>query len=361
MAALPESDRRELELIPAGQFRMRPHDGRGPYFNRGAAGIIERSAAYSLVFDYDHQTMHTKENGVSAPASGWIKRLFERDGAVWGEVEWTEKARAAMDAKEYRYYSPVFLHDAAGNVSAIRSAALTNDPAMFVPALAHAETNDPERTDMDLEKLRKALGLAQDATEAQILAAASAAAAWRADVAKALGLAADATGEQAAAAATAAVGGMAQIAQAAGLEGTPAPDAIATAVAAARAGSAPDPTQFVPRSEFDRVSHRLTQIETEGVEARATAAVDKAIKAGKVTPAQREWALGYARKDMEGFEAYASAAPAILRHGAISSQPVPDAELTADELAVCQAMGVKPDDFKASRKSLIESGLMQVA
>lgn len=346
---------------------MRPHDGRGPYFNRDPEAVIRRTqtAGYSLAFDYDHQTLHTKENGVAAPASGWITRLFVRDGAVWGEVEWTEKARAAMDAKEYRYYSPVFLHTKSGHVQAIRSAALTNDPAMGVAALAHAAIHDRGETDMDLEKLRKALRLAADATAEQVLAAASAAAAWRADVAKALGLADGATGEDAVAAATANAAGLKRIAKAAGLEETVAADAIATAVAAARAGSTgdPDPAQFVPRADFDRVAQRLSAIETEGAEAKATAAVDKAISEGRFAPASRDHYLAWARKDLAAFEAAAAATPAMVRPGATvpGGAPDPDADLTADETAVCAAMGVTPEAFKASRKTLLDAGLMDAA
>ena len=76
MAALPEGreSRRELELIPAGEFRMRPHDGRGPFFNRDPRAVIQRSQAqgYCLVFDYDHATELAKATGAPAPASGWI-------------------------------------------------------------------------------------------------------------------------------------------------------------------------------------------------------------------------------------------------------------------------------------------------
>ena len=108
---LPEGreSQRELELIPAGEFRMRPHNGRGPFFNRDPRAVTQHSQAqgYSLVFDYDHVTELAKGTAAPAPASGRIQHLFVRDGAV----EWTEKADAAIDAREYRYYSPVLMHD----------------------------------------------------------------------------------------------------------------------------------------------------------------------------------------------------------------------------------------------------------
>ena len=363
MAALPEdrNARRELELIPAGEFRMRPHDGRGPFYNRDAEAIIQRSHAnaYSLVFDYDHATELNKGTGAPAPASGWIKRLFARDGAVWGEIDWTDKAAAAIDAREYRYYSPVFMHDPDGNVLAVRSAALTNDPAMFVRALSHSTGKG---ADMDLEKLRKALGLAATATEAEILAAATAAAgavAALASVGKALGLEGEQTGETRTPALTAQRTGLAAIATAAGLaEGAALAD-IEAAVKTAKASAAGDPGQFVPRAEFDRVKQDLAALQASGAKATATAAVDKAIEDGKVTPASRDWALGYAAKDLEGFAAVVKDAPAILPNGRVApatAAPEGGDALTADEKAVCAATGLSEEDFVKSRKALAAAG-----
>lgn len=34
-----------------------------------------------------------------------------RDGAIWGRVEWTERAAAAIRAREYRFLSPSFGFD----------------------------------------------------------------------------------------------------------------------------------------------------------------------------------------------------------------------------------------------------------
>ena len=41
-------------------------------------------------------------------------------------------------AKEYRYLSPVFLYDAAGNVLKLESVALVNNPALELTAIASA-------------------------------------------------------------------------------------------------------------------------------------------------------------------------------------------------------------------------------
>ncbi|MCY4548130.1 MAG: hypothetical protein OXC28_07170 [Defluviicoccus sp.] len=333
----------EVELIPAGAVPTRPNDRRPPFVNDDPEGVVAASKelVLDLPIDYEHQGEHARENGREAPAAGWIKGLFVRDGAVWGRVEWTGKAAAHLAAREYRYLSPVFQYDRASRrIRRIESAALTNAPAFFMRALARAEANDAEESEMDKE-IARALGLAEDASEADILAAAKAAA--------------KAAGELAAAA-----GSVKAIALAAGLAGDAAAgdvaEAVKTAKAAAAAGAGdPDPAKFVPRAEFDDLRGRFEALETSGAEARATTAVDRAIKAGKLTPASRDWGLGYAKKDPEGFDRFAAGQPAILPGGRVVPPGEPGAggdTLTAGERAVCRATGVSEEKFIASRRAL---------
>ena len=354
---------REILLLPAGEIPTRPHDSRAPWRNPDADAVVAatRELGSDIAVDFEHQTQRSETNGQPAPAAGWIKRVFARDGAVWGEVEWTDRAKAMIEAKEYRFISPTFIFDkATRTIARIVGAALTNDPAFYMRAIANAQTG--EESDMDLEKLRKALGLAATATEAEILAAAETAAAGAkalVAVAAALALAKDTAADSVAAAVTAMVKSRKAIAKAAGLgEDASAEDvetAVATAKASANAGGAPDPAAFVPRAEFDAVKERLAAVETNTAEASATAAVDQAIKDGKVTPASRNWALGYAKKDPEGFAAFAKDAPKILSSGRVAPSGKPGDggdTLTDEERAVCRATGVSEKDFIESRKAL---------
>lgn len=41
-----------------------------------------------LVVDYEHQTL----KGTQAPAAGWVKELFLKDGSIRARVEWTPTA-----------------------------------------------------------------------------------------------------------------------------------------------------------------------------------------------------------------------------------------------------------------------------
>lgn len=352
----------ELLLLPAGTIPTRPHDSRAPWHNPDAAAVVAatRELALDLPIDYEHQGERSKDNGQPAPAAGWIRRVFVRDGAVWGEVEWTERAAAMIEAREYRFVSPEFMYEkATRRVAMIVGAALTNNPAMYMRAIA---SQTEEESEMDLEKLRKALNLAATATEAEILAAATAAALAAAELgrtATALGLEEGAEPATVTATATAAAAGRKAIARAAGLDENARADEVETAVktakASAGAGGEPDPAAFVPRAEFDRVQDRLTAVETTGSEERATAAVDQAVKDGKITPASRDWALGYARKDADGFAEFVKGAPKILQDGRVAPAADPSGDgdtLTAEEKAVCRATGVSEKDFLESRKAL---------
>lgn len=350
---------REVELMPAGEVPTRPHDGRSAWRNPNAAAVVDATRALSLdlAIDYEHQGLRARDNGQPAPAAGWIRRVFERAGAVWGEVEWTERAAAMLTAREYRFLSPVFDYERATRlVTRIVGAGLTNDPALYMRAIA---TTEPEG-DMEelLKKLAQALGLESSAGEDAIVAAASAAAAAAAETPKlrtALGLPADTLPANVTVAAGALVASRRAIAVAAGLAEDATGEAIEGAVRTARASTAPEPGAFVPRAEFDALRARLDSVETTGAQASATAAVDQAVKDGKVTPASREWALGYATKDPDGFAAFVKDAPAILADGRVAPATPPGEggdTLTAAERAVCRATGVSEEDFIKSRKAL---------
>jgi len=86
-----------IQLIPAGSFRGR--DGRGPYVLDDPGAVIAATNALrmraGIPIDYDHATDFAAPNGNPAPAAGWITEFAIRDGAIWGRVEWTERAANA--------------------------------------------------------------------------------------------------------------------------------------------------------------------------------------------------------------------------------------------------------------------------
>lgn len=122
----------------AGTFEMNQNVFEQMVANFDKGGI-------DIVCDYEHQTLY----GDTAPASGWIKQtpisLKAETGTLQAQIEWTEKAKAHIEAKEYRYLSPVFAPNTISQADAsnigwtLHSVALTNKP--FLEELGEVRLN----------------------------------------------------------------------------------------------------------------------------------------------------------------------------------------------------------------------------
>lgn len=353
---LPDGDvPTEIRLLPAGTFRTRPHDGRGPWSVKDADAIVSATKALKLdlPIDYDHQTQRSADNGKPAPAAGWIKDVFARDGEIWARVEWTKPGLKRLKRREYRYVSAVFFHDKAGVVTRIHGAALTNDPALYMEAIVSASTEMEDQ--LDPKELRKALGLPETATDAEVLAAASAAlGAVKAlkDMAKELGLPDGADAPTIATAVTAAGQAMGTVATAAGLAETASAEDVAKAVKTAIAGE--------QRSEADIEARAVAKVE-------ARAELGALVKEKFLTPAQRkDFDALLAKEPVETAKAVSTLTELLtsgdakfagLSRSLVSEgRPDPDAELTPEELQVCAAMNISPDKYKETRKRMIDQG-----
>jgi phage I-like protein len=305
-AAAPEW----IELLPAGVFYGR--DGRGPFRLEDPAAVIASTTALQmnagLPIDYDHATDFGAPEGRPAPAAGWIRELEVRGGGVWGRVEWTARAASSIVAREYRYVSPVFQFDPKdGAVTRLLRAGLTNNPNLHLTAIAASqvaaadiETKD-ECMEFPTQELRELLSLNGEATVAEV-------------VAKVREL------------------------RAAG-------DAAATATGA----HAHDPAHYVAIAEFERTLTELNALKAERARERAAYTVEEAIRAGKIVPAQREWAIAYCAADARGFQAFAAKQPSILGENlGLSGEPPADRRasgLNAAEIAICAQLGLKHSEF----------------
>lgn len=302
----------EIMLVPAGpEITAREHDGRQFKLSDAGAVAAASNALVPIVIDYEHQSIHASKNGQPAPAAGWIKKIFVRDGAIFGEVEWTERAAAMLCAKEYRFLSPVLrVNKKTGEIDLVQGAALVADPALSMPALL-AATGSKEDNMNDTDETREDAGT-------QTL---------RADLIQLLGLAEDA-----------------------------ADDAILQAVvdlqdaqmAAAKAPGKEGDTQAAATSQMKAISERLDKLDNTQLATQANAAVDAAIACGKLTPAQRTWATAYAQKDLPGFEKFVANQPVMLAAGDTLRTAVPGdpSGLSAQEMQVCTAMGITPEAFR---------------
>ena len=125
------------------------------------------------------------------------------------------------------------------------------------------------------------------------------------------------------------------------------------------AGAGADPARYVAVAQFQRVLGELNQLRVERARERAERAVDDAIKAGKLIPAQRQWAISYCRADFKGFGAFAARQPAAFggafESAAATFAPPPPARaataaLTATETAICAQLGLSPEDYLGRKR-----------
>ncbi len=270
------------------------------------------SRGLDIVVDYEHQTLSGKE----APAAGWIKELILTDHSIAARVEWTANAAQRIRNREYRYCSPVVVAPGPINRACLlHSVALTNTPAIDGQFPIVNKFEMEEETNMEfLKQLAALLKLPETATEE--------------DVTKALKALTDAP-PPAEPVVCKTIAGLLDV------------DAAAdTATVSAKIMALKNPANFVPASDYLVLKAKLDAQESVGL-------VEQALKDGKITPAQKDWANAYVLSDKAGFEKFASLAPAIVPMGQ-TQLPPPGKTGTADadQLLICKNLGVSAEDLK---------------
>lgn len=210
----------------------------------------------------------------------------------------------------------------------LHSAALTNDPAIdgMVPLanklIANTSLNNEEENSMDgCKEIALALGLNENATMEEILQAI-----------KALVDDEKAEGDDPALSANKDILSLLEL--------------PATAKAEDVKGKIiqlKNPSGYVSVEEFNKLQAKIASRDTDEV-------VLKALKEGKITPAQKEWAKAYALKDIEGFTNFVKNAPQVVPMDKISfknnelgnESKVPDEA----QLMVNKMLGVSAEDYK---------------
>lgn len=336
--ALPANG--EAQLLPFGAFAAR--DGRpGPGKSwrvdneRGAklaADLTAAAKATPVVIDYDHNTLFVTRHGQRAPAAGWIQSAEWRDGVgLFASVEWTDTAKGLIASGEYRYISPVIAFDEeTGAVERVALAALVNHPALqgmqaavaalsteFLSSLNPPSSEPPTMNEL-LLALLNALGLKQDATQAQALAALGALQKPKLStaLATALGVAADAD----------------EAAQLAALTAikSPAGDDGATAALLAM------------QTQLAALQNKLVAGEREGI-------VQAALSTGRLIPALVPWANTLS---VEALSAYIESAPVVApakgqsqgdaQHGA---KPGDGVTLSPTQAMLASQLGIDPKEY----------------
>ncbi|MNZ80162.1 Mu-like prophage I protein [compost metagenome] len=258
-----------------------------------------------LPFDYVHATELKAPNGEEAPAAGWVReyRLNDR-GAMEARVEWTERARNAIQSREYRYVSPVFLFDQDGRIHRFSSFGLTNKPNLAIKALNAEQTPPTPETTMDLAAILAALGLPATATEQQAVAAVSA---IKSDL---------------------------QTAQ--------------------NAERAPSLDKYVPRADYDasvqraqNAEQQLKQRDQAQLETAINAEIDTALKAGKITPATKAYHVAQCQQDggLERFREFVKAAPSVTDPVVPQGQPGTTTALNSEQQTAARLLGLSDAEY----------------
>lgn len=296
-----------VELIPAG--RVVGRDGRS-WNNSQPQGILAAftALAMELPVDLEHSTELKAPKGEPAPAAGWIRELADRDGAIWGRVEWNQLGQDLVAGRQYRYLSPVILfHPDSGIIAGLTSVALTNRPNLTLPALNHQTgIMDPKENPM-LKVLLAALALPEDATQDQALT-------------KIAGLKAD----------------------------------LATAINRAEN---PSLEKFVPRSDYDAALARAANAEQamdtlkkEQLEAAIESAIHTALKEGKITPATVDYHKAQCRQEggLQRFADFCKAAPILGAPSGLGGKQPPEETkaLNAEEIAICSQLGLSEEEYR---------------
>jgi phage I-like protein len=289
-----------VHLLPAGTFRGR--DGRGPYHLRDPHAVIQASRKAAgqrlMPIDYEHQIDLANKNGRPAPAAGWIKGLQARNDGIWGIVDWTQRAAAHLEQREYRYLSPAFTHTKGGEVTCVLRAALTNNPNLDqLTALARREE------DMDdLAELRTLLELPDDADIAAIV------------------------------------------------------PKVRDLMTARHTAATPNPAKYVPIGDFQRTVAEVNRL-NQGISLQAaTEHVTAQITAGKMPPFLKDWGVTLCSVNKPAFDAFIDRTKSLFVR---LTTPIPmrspypsdtsEGGLTDDELAIASRMGVSAADFAKNR------------
>jgi len=397
-----------IRVLPVGEVRL--HDGRGSYqvtpedLDRLVAA--HEAKGLDLVIDYEHQSL----TGGKAPAAGWIKELEAREDGLWARVEWTAAARQHLEAREYRYFSPVLrVESDSRRLLELVSLALTNTPAIagLPPLVAKAraaleaeraarakkygigvkeggnlskpaewaavpeeEWGDPVNWRYPLPDAKQAraawaywhqAGNQEQYTQAerrvieerirrraQALGVKIEGEKMKEKLSTAMHLAEGAAEEEILAAAVRHREGWTALREVARLVELP-----ETATPGEITGAVLALKQGA--EALSQVQQEVAQLKAARAEEQARAAVAQALQAGKLTPAQEEWAMAYARRDLEGFRAFAAKAPQVVPVNTRLQEAGGSgggSGLDQDELAVCRQLGLKTEAFAATKKHM---------
>ena len=295
-----------VQVFPLGP-EIHANDGRFFRLTDPAALVAHIQAALDgglILVDYEHRSFY----GSDSSAAGWCDAVQQRDDGIWARIDWTPAARAAIEAREYRFISPEFqAHVSTNEILTLDAISLVNRPAFAMAAIAAAQpatTKTPEEQSM--KTIAAALGLPEDAAEEAILA----------EINKGK-----------------------------------------TELASARQPPAPD--RYMPRADYDTAIARANTAETElaalrkaGREAEIETVIAAAIGEGKIAPASKAHYVALAQGSADGFEQVkqlCASLPKVIADPKIPAAATTAGDLTEIEAHTAASLGLSAEDFKKAR------------
>lgn len=302
-----------IQLLPPGPV-IEGRDGR-KWIMPDARAVAEASNAWlpSHSIDENHAVDLKAPKGEESPAFGWFGNIrAETNGSVWADAEWTEKGKASVCGLEYRYLSPVILHNEKGEITAVTRAALSNNPNLNIKSLNSQMPESPAKEQSNMKQILAALGLAETAAENDAVAAIA---------------------------------------------------ALKTGLNAAQAKGV-DLAAYAPRADLAAMESRAVSAEKQlaalnaaGLKADAEAAVDQAVKDRKIAPASRGLyitSMCATREGLESFRKVMAGSPAIIAEGAQApggAPPGTQTALNAEEAAMARSLGYSEEEWKKIREA----------
>ncbi|MCW5720421.1 MAG: hypothetical protein KIS86_04685 [Devosia sp.] len=309
-----------VQLLPAGP-EIVARDGRRWTFEPQTILNAFTANRGPLVIDYEHGQDHLATAGVKAPAAGWITAMEARDGAIWGKVEWTATAAREIVERAYRFLSPSMRHTKNGVLTRLQGAGLVNRPALEMTALSREEHSHQKEPLMTLKAIATALGLADSAGEAAVLAAIAGRDTERETLCSALAI--DVASDTA---------------------------ALTTAVTTLVNDHKTALARAEDTSELETLRTSLASIQADRLTEKIEKALDDAQAAGKITPASRGDYLAMCQVEggLGRFESLVKTLPVIGEPSGIgNTSPATDDAAEPDSVALAAAARKYQDEQAA--------------
>ncbi|MCH8851300.1 MAG: hypothetical protein IID41_01455 [Planctomycetes bacterium] len=295
---------------------------------QAVAATIEqfREHGTDIPIDFEHQTLggsYASPDGL-APAAGWIKDLIGIESVgLMADVEWTELGLEHLQKRQYRYLSPVALiRKSDRRLVGLHSAALTNKPAIVgMEALVNREDSS-EAHDCGVPLAACCQCDRDGASEEHGRTSHP----WQ-------------PGEDS-------PNQTVQIAQApdksgfhsacGSLDQTLEDQSMVETLEKLRQQLDLD-QQGGARQVLVAASQRIAELEQREEDKGAEARVSAAMAAGKLTEAQREWALKLALSNAQSFDEWSAAAPMVVNLGRTAAPSAGDPVAQTNQLVAARA------------------------